>query len=62
MHYRRHIRARPERTVLRDITELHSLSAYIRLAPHKPAAADELRHRIQSLRTGDTSARWHAIS
>ncbi|MBB5160037.1 phosphotransferase family protein [Saccharopolyspora phatthalungensis] len=47
--------------VLRDITELHSLGSYIRLAPSKPAAATELHHRIRSLRTGDRSARWHAI-
>lgn len=46
---------------LRDITELHSLGAYIRLAATKPAFADELRHRIQSLRTGDTSVRWRSI-
>ncbi|OXM59658.1 aminoglycoside phosphotransferase family protein [Amycolatopsis vastitatis] len=47
--------------LLRDITELHALGAYIRLAPGKPAAAAELQHRIQSLRTGDRSVRWHAI-
>lgn len=52
----------PDWTLLRDITELHSLAAYIRLAASKPAAATELRHRLRSLRTGDTSARWHAIS
>lgn len=51
----------PGWTLLRDITELHALAAYIRLAPGKPAAADELRHRIRSLLTGDRSARWHAI-
>lgn len=51
----------PGWTLLRDITELHALGAYIRLAPSKPAAATELRHRIRSLRTGDRSARWHAI-
>jgi Ser/Thr protein kinase RdoA (MazF antagonist) len=51
----------PGWTLLRDITELHALGAYIRLAPDKPTAAAELRHRIRSLRTGDRSARWHAI-
>jgi Ser/Thr protein kinase RdoA (MazF antagonist) len=51
----------PGWTLLRDITELHALGAYIRLAPSKPAAATELHHRIRSLRTGDRSARWHAI-
>jgi Ser/Thr protein kinase RdoA (MazF antagonist) len=48
--------------LLRDIAELHSLGAYIRLAPSKPAAEKELKHRIQSIRTGDPSAQWHAIS
>ena len=51
----------PGWTLLRDITELHALGAYIRLAPGKPAAAAELRHRIRSLRAGDRSTRWHAI-
>jgi aminoglycoside phosphotransferase (APT) family kinase protein len=51
----------PGWTLLRDVTELHALGAYIRLAPSKQAAADELHHRIQSLRTGDRSAHWHAI-
>ncbi|MGH3620539.1 MAG: phosphotransferase family protein [Sciscionella sp.] len=55
------IRTWPEWTLLRDLTELHSLSSYIRLAPSKPAAAHELHHRIQSLRTTDTTAQWHAI-
>ncbi|MGK8488823.1 aminoglycoside phosphotransferase family protein [Nocardia asiatica] len=52
----------PGWTLLRDITELHSLGAYIRLAPTKPAATVELRHRIRSLRNGDKAAIWHAIS
>ncbi|UJW32466.1 aminoglycoside phosphotransferase family protein [Saccharothrix sp. AJ9571] len=51
----------PGWTLLRDVTELHALSAYIRLAPGKPAAATELHHRIRSLRNGDRSARWRAI-
>ncbi|MEU1960047.1 hypothetical protein [Nocardia sp. NPDC019304] len=48
--------------MLRDITELHSLGAYIRLAPTKPAAAEQLRHRSRSLRTGDKAAVWQAIA
>lgn len=52
----------PGWTLLRDVAELHTLGAYIRLAPSKPAAATELRHRIRSLRTCDRSAVWHAIS
>lgn len=51
----------PGWTLLRDIIELHALGAYIRLAPGKPTAAAELRHRIRSLRTGDRLARWHAV-
>lgn len=51
----------PVWTLLRDIVELHALGSYIRLASSKPAAAVELRHRLRSLRTGDRSARWHAI-
>jgi aminoglycoside phosphotransferase (APT) family kinase protein len=51
----------PGWTLLRDITELHALSAYIRLASSKSAAATELHHRVRSLRTGDRAARWHAI-
>ncbi|MFI2477810.1 hypothetical protein [Nocardia xishanensis] len=52
----------PGWTLLRDITELHSLGAYIRLAPTKPAAAEELRQRIRSLRIGDKAAIWQAVS
>ncbi|MFD0361345.1 phosphotransferase enzyme family protein [Nocardia sp. GCM10030253] len=52
----------PGWTLLRDLTELHSVASYIRLAPSKPAAAAELRCRFQSLRTGDDAAIWHAIS
>jgi thiamine kinase-like enzyme len=53
---------RPEWRLLRDIAELHSLSAYIRLAPTKPAAATELDKRVNSLRSGDRTVRWQAIS
>ncbi|MER7449343.1 hypothetical protein ABTW96_03535 [Nocardia beijingensis] len=60
------LRLRParlaRRTLLRDITELNSLGAYIRLAPSKPAAAEQLRHRIRSLQTGDKAAVWQAIA
>ncbi|GAA1309710.1 aminoglycoside phosphotransferase family protein [Saccharothrix xinjiangensis] len=48
--------------ILRDITELHSLGSYIRLAPDKPAAAQELNIRLRSLRSGDRSIRWTAVS
>ncbi|MFR9770684.1 aminoglycoside phosphotransferase family protein [Nocardia sp. SC052] len=52
----------PGWALLRNITELHSLGAYIRLAPTKPAAAEELRHRIRSLQTGDKAAVWQGVS
>jgi Phosphotransferase enzyme family len=48
--------------LLRDITELHSLASYIRLAPGKAEAAQELRRRLRSLLTADRSARWRAIA
>lgn len=48
--------------LLRDIAELHSVASYIRLGPSKPAAAAELNKRVQSLRSGDRSIRWQAIS
>ncbi|MGV9678589.1 phosphotransferase [Nocardia sp. NPDC003482] len=51
----------PVWTMLRDITELHSLGSYLRLAPDKPAAAIELRRRVNSLRNDDRSVVWRAI-
>lgn len=53
---------RPEWRPLRDIAELHSLSSYIRLGPTKPAAGAELAKRVSSLRSGDRSVRWQAVS
>lgn len=47
--------------VLRDIAELHSLASYVRLAPSKPAAAQELTHRLRSLRANDRAARWTPV-
>jgi len=44
--------------VLRDARDLHSLAAYIRIAPNQPAAAHELRHRLTTLRTGDRNSTW----
>lgn len=52
----------PAWPLLRDIAELRSLAAYIRLASTKPAAADELARRVDSLRTGDRSIRWQSVS
>jgi hypothetical protein len=47
--------------VLRDARDLHSLAAYIRTAPDKPAAAQELRRRLASLRTGDRDLAWRVV-
>jgi aminoglycoside phosphotransferase (APT) family kinase protein len=49
-------------TLLRDISELHSLASYIRLAAVKRAAQEELARRVRSLRSGDRSVRWRAVS
>jgi hypothetical protein len=50
----------PGWTVLRDCRELHSLAAYLRVAPGKPAAARELGARVRSLRTGSPRA-WQVV-
>ena len=52
----------PSWALLRDIAELHSLASYIRLAAVKRAARDELASRVRSLRSGDRSVRWRAVS
>lgn len=52
----------PQWPLLRDIAELHSVGAYIRLAPDKPQAAEQLAVRLTSLRTGDRRIRWSAIA
>ncbi|WP_280483880.1 phosphotransferase family protein [Nocardia farcinica] len=48
--------------LLRDIAELHSIASYIRLAPHKPSAAEQLEVRVRSLRLGDRRTLWRAVS
>lgn len=48
--------------VLRELRELHSLAAYIRVASDKPTAREELRLRLGTLRTGDRTQRWTAIA
>jgi aminoglycoside phosphotransferase (APT) family kinase protein len=47
--------------VLRELRDLHSLAAYIRTAPTKPAAGAELRLRLATLQTGERTHRWHAV-
>jgi hypothetical protein len=44
---------------LRAIRELSTLDTLIRAAPTRPASADELRHRVGTLRCGDTTTPWH---
>ncbi|MEU6585912.1 aminoglycoside phosphotransferase family protein [Nocardia sp. NPDC046763] len=52
----------PGWTLLRDLTEYHSLGSYIRLAATTPAAAAELDRRVHSLRVGDRTTVWRAIA
>lgn len=49
-------------TILRDLSEAHSLSSYLRRAPSTPAAATELLRRLHSLRTADRGVRWHTVN
>ncbi|MGH3932672.1 MAG: hypothetical protein ACRDTF_22165 [Pseudonocardiaceae bacterium] len=42
-------------TLIRDLTELHSLASYIRRAATNPAARDELHRRVDSLVTEERS-------
>jgi len=44
---------------LRTIRELSTLDTLIRAAPTRPASAEELRHRLGTLRRGDNAALWH---
>ncbi|MEV6325976.1 aminoglycoside phosphotransferase family protein [Nocardia sp. NPDC051787] len=59
--YGYHLLSWPGWRLLRDIAELHSIASYIRLAPHKPAAARQLGARVRSLRSGNRSVRWQAV-
>lgn len=52
----------PDWTLLRDITEYHSLGSYIRIAADTPRAAHELRRRVESLRTGNRDVVWQTVS
>lgn len=49
-------------TLVRDLTELHSLAGYVRRAATNPAARDELHKRVNSLLTDDRSVVWHSVS
>jgi hypothetical protein len=46
---------------LRDIRDLQTLGAPLRLAVDRPEVADELHHRIRGLRAGDHAQQWHSF-
>jgi hypothetical protein len=46
---------------LRDIRDLHTLSAPLRLAVDRPDVAEELHHRVTGLRTVDLDQRWESF-
>jgi thiamine kinase-like enzyme len=52
----------PGWTLLRDITEYHSLGSYIRIAPDETRAEHELRRRVESLRRDDREVVWRSVS
>jgi aminoglycoside phosphotransferase (APT) family kinase protein len=47
--------------VLRDARDLHSLAAYLRTAPSQPAAAEELRRRLASLKDTRRAYVWRTV-
>jgi len=49
-------------SLIRDLSELHSLAGYIRRAPTNPAAHDELHRRVDSLLTDDRSVSWRSVT
>ncbi|MRH92280.1 phosphotransferase [Nocardia sp. SYP-A9097] len=49
-------------SMLQALIELHSLGSYIRRAPSAPMADAELHRRLHSLRTGNRSVVWNAVS
>lgn len=54
------VRAWPGFPLLREMRDLHTLGAFLdRAAVGDQVAAAELRHRVQTLRAGDTDALWH---
>jgi Phosphotransferase enzyme family len=55
------IRTWPGYTTLRDIRDLQTLSAPLRLAVDRPEVADELHHRIRGLRARDYGQQWYSF-
>lgn len=57
--YRWDVTIWPGYAVLREMRDLHTLGAYLdRAASGDSAAVAELRHRVATLRAGDTDALW----
>ena len=40
------------------VREITGLSAHIRTAPYKPFTREQLAYRLDTLRRGETTARW----
>jgi Phosphotransferase enzyme family len=55
------VRTWPGYATLRDIRDLQTLGAPLRLAVDRPDVADELRHRLAGLRAGDRSQQWRSF-
>ncbi|HYS36973.1 MAG TPA: phosphotransferase [Pseudonocardiaceae bacterium] len=55
------IREWPGYATLRDIRDLQTLGAPLRLAVDRSEVANELHHRMRGLRAGDYSQRWHSF-
>lgn len=51
----------PDHQLLRDIRDLHSLSAHIRASAENTAARKQLQHRLHSLKVGDRSIQWTGV-
>jgi hypothetical protein len=59
--YGRDVRPWTGYQILRDIRDLHTLAAPLRLAATRPDIAEELHRRIRGLVTGDTGQRWRSL-
>jgi hypothetical protein len=55
------VRTWPGYTTLRDIRDLQTLGAPLRLAVDRPEVADELHHRIAGLKAGDQEQQWSSF-
>ncbi|MGH3714200.1 MAG: aminoglycoside phosphotransferase family protein [Micromonosporaceae bacterium] len=55
------IRSWPGYDLLRDLRDLHTLSAPLRLARHRADVAEELHHRLMGLQAGDHGQQWRSF-